>query len=99
MPDPRVEKILSQLEPYINGASEKVAAFYKMHKWRASIVEGVEIELTPKMCAEIYKGIVTDMINTQRTGGIKYGLSVSMVAKGKLPDGTTQLSFRLGIVF
>ena len=94
-----IDKIIRYMDDYIKEASKKVSDFYSRENISFGIFEGTKMELTPTMCERIYKDLIKELVENKVAGGCKMGLCVVLApSKGKVPDGSVAVKFRLGVL-
>lgn len=95
-----LKQLLTSMDNYIKtSACEVSELFIKRHVKFTVFDEKAVLELTPVMCEELYRELITDMVKNQSAFATRHGLIVTIVPSAKSVDGLRHVRIVLGVLF
>lgn len=92
-----IPKILKDLDRYIEVSSKHASKVLINVNFEP--FEGIKMDMSPDVCANIYKDLISRLIKEQRAVIHRYCLLVTLIPISKQSDGNLILSIRLGVLF
>jgi hypothetical protein len=94
-----IGKLLEVEKQYIRNCAKYAAVLYKGLGVKYEMFEGTSLELSPELCENIYKDLLSDIVKSNCLIGNKFGLTATIIPLQEVETKRVCFNVNLGVIF